>query len=144
MGKNPGMSRLLHPLLFALLAAALLAGCAAGSRATTPDETFYRYAGALRWGGIEQAWDFVDPAYRQASPPSELDLERYRQVEVKGFQVNRTSAGPDDTLVRDVEISLVNRHTQVERVVRHREQWRYDAEARSWWLVNGVPVITGD
>lgn len=138
------MIRLLRPLVFLLLLPVLLAGCATGSRAGTPDETFYRYAGALRWGGVEQAWDFVDPAVRAASPPSELDLERYRQVEVKGFQVNRTSAGPDGTLVRDVELSLVNRHTQRERVLRHREQWRYDADARTWWLVSGVPDITAD
>jgi hypothetical protein len=144
MGKNRRMAKTIRFMVVAALAALVLTSCAAGQRANTPNETLYNYAGALRWGGFEQALEFVDPQLREQAPPSALDLERYRQVEVKGYQVTRTAALGGDGLQRDVEISLVNRHTQRERVVRHREVWRFAPVAKRWWLSNGLPDITAD
>lgn len=143
MGKNPDMTR--SPLRFLfLVAAALLVACAANPRGPVPGDTFYSYTGTLRWSGFEQALDFVDPLHREAHPPTALELERYRQVEVKGYQVQRTTALSDDRIQREVEISLVNRHTQRERTVRHTEIWRMDTAAGRWWLANGLPDITAD
>jgi hypothetical protein len=41
-----------------------------------------------------------------------------------------------------VEIRLVNRHTLVERTVLAREHWRWDEDAKRWWLMNGLPDIS--
>lgn len=143
MGKNPGMTRSLLRLFLAA-AAVLLVACAGNPRGPTPEDTFFNYAGTLRWSGFEQALDFVDPLHREASPPTALELERYRQVDVKGYQVQRATAISAERIQREVEISLVNRHTQRERTLRHTEIWRLDAGAKRWWLVNGLPDITAD
>lgn len=143
MGKNPRMATSF--LRIALAAAVmLLVACAGNPRLASPDDTFYNYAGTLRWSGFEQALEFVDPLTREADPPTALELERYRQVEVKGYQVVRATALSEQRIQREVEISLVNRHTQRERVLRHTEVWRLDADARRWWLASGLPDITAD
>jgi hypothetical protein len=36
---------------------------------------------------------------------------------------------------------VVNRHTQAERTVRFREQWRWDEEAKTWWTTGGLPDL---
>jgi hypothetical protein len=143
MGKNPDMAISLLRIVLAT-AVMMLVACAANPRVPTPDDTFYNYAGTLRWNGFEQALDFVDPLHREAQPPTALELERYRQVEVKGYQVVRATPLSADRIQREVEISLVNRHTQRERVLRRTEVWRLDSEARRWWLASGLPDITAD
>lgn len=143
LGKNPPMAILLPRILLATVVT-LLVACAGNPRVPPADATFYNYAGTLRWNGFEQALDFVDPQVREADPPSALEMERYRQVEVKGYQVVRATALSNERIEREVEISLVNRHTQRERVLRHTEVWRLDPEARRWWLASGLPDITAD
>jgi hypothetical protein len=44
-----------------------------------------------------------------------------------------------DTAEREVQIAVINRHTQTERGARYTERWRYDAEAKTWWLTVGLP-----
>jgi hypothetical protein len=51
---------------------------------------------------------------------------------------------PDGRIAREVELGVVNRHTQAERVVRVREIWRYDEEAQRWWQTEGLPVLAQD
>lgn len=143
LGKNRGMSRPIFAALSSVLVL-LLVACAGGQRAQSPDQVFYDYAGTLRWGGFELAQDFVDPAHREQHPLQALELERYRQVEVKGYSVVRSQLVAQDRIEREVEISLVNRHTQRERTLRHRETWRWDPAAQRWWLANGLPGITAD
>ena len=43
------------------------------------------YAAAIRWGEFEQAWEYLDPAYREAHPMTELGFERYKQIEISGY-----------------------------------------------------------
>ena len=35
-------------------------------------------------------------------------------------------------------------NTLAERTVRHRERWRYDEAAKTWWLVSGLPDLWQD
>ena len=46
--------------------------------------------------------------------------------------------GPDGTQLREIQIELVNRNTLSQRRVRFTEIWRYDAEAKTWWIA-GLP-----
>ena len=41
--------------------------------------------------------------------------------------------------MREIQIGVVNRHTLAERSLRYTERWRYDPEAKTWWLTVGLP-----
>jgi hypothetical protein len=96
---------------------------------------------AIRWGEFEEAWELVDPAYRQAHPMTELVLARYQQVQVSGYTDRTSSVAEDGTVLRNIDLRVINKHTMAERTVRYREQWRWDAEARRWWLAGGLPDL---
>ncbi|RPE80232.1 hypothetical protein [Vulcaniibacterium tengchongense] len=127
----------------ALLGLLLVAGPAAASRKSDAlERNQYAWSGAIRWGDFEGALNLIDPAYRQAHPVTELELERYRQVQITAYRDRGASADMKaGEAVREIEIGVVNRHTQAERTVRYREQWRWDPEARTWWLTSGLPDL---
>lgn len=99
------------------------------------------YAAAIRWNNIEGAVSVVDPEYLKAHPPTELQLARYRQLQISGYNVLRTGNTKDNEVQREVEIRMINRNTQAERSVRVRESWRWDARSKKWWLSNGLPDL---
>lgn len=105
------------------------------------DEVQAAYAAAVRWNDFETAWEIVDPAYRLAHPQSDLQRERYQQVQISGYREVRTSAGAENEVLRDVELRVINRNTQAERVVRTRETWRWDPDGKQWWLASGLPDL---
>jgi len=97
------------------------------------------YSSAMRWSDYEGAWQMVDPAVREAQPLTELELERYRQLQVSSYREGNNAELEDGTVVRPVEVGVVNRHTQAERTVRYQERWRWDPEAKRWWQLAGLP-----
>ncbi|MBA3928724.1 MAG: hypothetical protein C0521_03940 [Xanthomonas sp.] len=99
------------------------------------------YATAIRWGDFDNAWKAVDPAYRAEHPMTELEFERYQQVQISGYRDLSISSGPDGTVERAVELRVINKHTMAERTLRYRERWRWDAESKRWWLVVGLPDL---
>lgn len=99
------------------------------------------YAAAIRWGDFETAWQLVDPAYKAEHPMTDLEFERYQQVQISGYRDVSTSGGPDGTVERAIELRVINRHTMAERTMRYRERWRWDPEAKRWWLVVGLPDL---
>lgn len=129
-------------LLFLLLACAtalLSGGCASGGgQQSALDRAQYAWSAAIRWGDFEGAWNLVDPAFRDANPISDLQLERYRQVQVSHYRDLSARLGETEAF-REIEIGVVNRHTMTERTQRYTEHWRYDAQAKTWWIVDGLP-----
>lgn len=99
------------------------------------------YAASIRWGDFENAWQAVDPAYRAEHPMTELEFERYKQIQISGYRDLSTRSGPDGTVERAVELRVINKHTMAERTERYVERWRWDAEAKRWWLVVGMPDL---
>lgn len=138
------MSRL--PRIALALLVALLAACSsgAGSKPDALERTLYDYSGAIRWNNFEVAWDMVDPKVREAKPLSDFELERLKQVQITNYNLVASVTLPDGRIAREVELGVVNRHTQAERVVRVREIWRYDEEAQRWWQTEGLPVLAQD
>jgi len=117
----------------------LLAACASlGTQADALEKAQYAYSAAIRWGDIEGAWTLVDPEYRQANPMTDLAFERYKQVQVTGYRDLAAQVG-EGTAAREIEIGVVNHHTMRTRSIRYTERWRYDAEAKTWWLTVGLP-----
>ena len=123
----------------ALLVLMLVLGQADARQKGKLDEMQNAYAAAIRWGDFEGAVNFLDPAYLQEHPVGEFELSRFEQIQVSGYRDMNTSVEPDGTVVRAVEVRIINKHTQAERTVRYRERWRYDEEAKRWWVVGGLP-----
>ncbi len=128
--------------LLGLVLIALALPVMAKSREKILTETLRTYAATIRWGSIEQAETFMDPAYRAAHPLTELELDRFKQVRITNY--NDTAPVPvnDNEVRQTVEIGIVNLHTQEARSVVDRQVWKYDKEGKVWLLTSGLPDIT--
>ena len=126
-----------------LLGVLYLAGCATtGPRGTALEQAQYAWSAAIRWGDFEGAVNLIDPTLRATDPPTAVELERYQQVQISGYrEVGATSDLKQGAAVRDIEIGVINRHTQAERSLRYREQWRWDPQSSTWWLTSGLPDL---
>ena len=129
---------------FPLLLALVLSACATAGkidRNQALQQAQYAYSAAIRWGDFEGAWNMVDPKVRAAHPMTDLELERYKQLQVSGYH-DIGSEVLADTASREIQIGVVNRNTLVERQVRYTERWRYDATIKTWWLAVGLPDLS--
>ena len=127
-------------MLLSLLLVLAACGAARMDQMSALQRAQYAYSAAIRWGDFEGAWNMVDPDYRRTHPMSELEFERYKQVQISGYhdmgeQATKTAA------IREIGIGVVNRNTLVERQTRYTERWRYDAEGKVWWLTVGLPDL---
>jgi hypothetical protein len=141
----PSWSRIAAVLL-AAMALLAVAGCGTIVKSKQNDilrRLQYDYSAAIRWGDIESAWNLVDPEFRKANPMSEVQLSRYKQVQVTGYRDGDSHTAPDGTVMREIQIDVVNRNTLNQRSLRYTEQWRYDVEAKRWWVVGGLPDFWG-
>ena len=133
-------------LKFVLIAVLLgVAGCASMGSETKGnqlDKAQYAWSGVIRWGDFEAALSLMDPELRDKHPPTAVEMERYKQVQISAYRDIGASADlAGGTATRDIEIGVINRHTQAERSVRYRERWRWDPEAKTWWLTTGLPDL---
>ena len=128
--------------LFAAAALVLLASCATAGpdRGEALRTAQYAWSAAIRWGDFEGAWNMVDPKVREAHPLTDLELERYKQLQVSGYH-DIGSEVLADTASREIQIGVINRNTQVEREARYSERWRYDPVAKRWWETSGLPDL---
>ncbi len=126
-------------LLLSLLATAASASALGSRQRAKLQETQDAYAEAVRWGDFESAVRFVEPAYAEQNPVGEFELGRYEQIQVSGYRELNTNVEPDGTVVRSIEVRVINKHTQAERTLRYRERWSWNATDKRWWLVGGLP-----
>lgn len=130
--------RVLAPVLALLLVTA----CGSmGAQRSPRDQTLYTYVSAVRWSDFEAARSFLDPATVSARPVTDFEMERYKQFQVTGYDVKSASEPAEGLYEQVVELRVVNRNTQVERILTDRQKWRWDAEAKRWWLVSGLPDL---
>lgn len=121
----------------------LLAACAApNSKGDLLTATLESYAATIRWGNVEDAAAFVDPDVLKEHPLTELDLQRYRQVRISGYNAQPARPLGDNEVAQIVELVLTNNNTQSVRSVVDRQRWRYDDQKKRWWLMSGLPDIT--
>ena len=107
--------------------------------AAARDSMLSDYGAAIRWNEFEKAQDYIDPAIRQQQPMSDLETERLKQIQVTGYEVKTRDVAADGSIEQTVEIRVVNRNTQIERIVTDRQTWRRDAAGKQYWLVSGLP-----
>lgn len=129
------------PRFLVLALVMLLAACATAGQRSPRDETLYNYVSAVRWSDFDVAAKFLDPRVLEVRPMTDLELERYRQFQVSGYEVKSASEPAEGEYLQVVEIRVVNRHTQVEKVLTDRQRWRWDPEAKRWWLASGLPDL---
>ena len=132
------MSRLLTACALLLFAGAALA--VKPQKELQP--TLLNYAATLRWGDFEQGLAFIDPDVLKQHPLTRLELDRYRQVRVSYYHDQGVQNLSPTEIAQVVEIGVVNEHTQTERAVVDRQRWRWDKQAKRWWLMTGLPDIT--
>ena len=132
------MRRILSvPIVLALL---LLAGCATDQRNQTLTATLNAYANTVRWGNLANAEQFVDPDVREAHPLTPLDLSRFKQLRIGDYDDGQGPIADGENKVRQVvSIGVINIHTQEERTITDHQSWRYDPQAKHWWLTSGLP-----
>ncbi|GAB1594858.1 hypothetical protein [Lysobacter claricitrinus] len=134
------MRRLLRylPLLLLLVFGLASAGPAQRELPRSQDA----WAAAIRWNDFEGAVNLIDPALRAEQTPSSLEAARYRQVQISTYHdVGASVDYKAGRAVRDVQIGVINRNTLAERTVRYREMWRWDPQAKAWWIVSGLPDL---
>lgn len=124
---------------------ALLASCGGFNTKQSPlDQALYEYVSVIRWSDFDRALGFIDPLSLEVDPLDSIELERLKQYQVTGYDV-RTSNWPSEVeYQQDVEIRVVNKHTQSERTIIDRQRWRWDDQADRWWLVSGLPDVNPD
>lgn len=127
------MLRLL-PLLFLLS----LSGCASTSGDKAKQNALTEYGAAIRWSEFDRAQEFVDPFYREEHPITDLDRERYKLIQVSGYEVKHGSPTADG-MTQTVEIRVINKLTQTERTLTDRQVWRWDEAGKRLWLMSGLP-----
>lgn len=134
--------RTIRSLLLAS-ALALLAACASvGPRTDALDKAQYEWSAAIRWGQFAGAQRLVDPEVLRANPLSELQVQRYQQVRISSYRdAGATVDLEAGTAAREVQIGVINVHTQAERIVGYRETWRFDPVAKRWWNTSGLPDL---
>jgi len=135
--------RLIQSAVVLLLGLAMAAQAAGPGRSQRNKlaQTQDAYVAAVRWSDFEAAEGFIDPEYRQAHPLTDLQRERYRQVQVSNYRERSTGVAADGAVERRVEMGVVNRNTLAERTVMVTERWRWDAEAKRWWQAQGLPDL---
>jgi hypothetical protein len=142
-GHNAAMNRIAG--LFALTLLLALAGCSsAPSAMNAQDEALTNYGVAIRWSEFTDAWNYVDPALRLQQPLTDLELARFKQLQVTGYDVKARDDLPDGTVVQTVEIRLINKNTQIERTITDHQRWRWDPASKAFWLTTGLPDFTAE
>lgn len=130
-------------ILALLISLSLFAGCATPTKKKDAlDATLESYASTIRWGNFEDAVAFIDPAVLKEHPLTGLDLQRYQQVRVSGYNPQSPRPLGDKEIGQVVEVILINNNTQSVRSLIDRQRWRYDDKDKRWWLMTGLPDIT--
>ena len=131
-------------LIFALLAALLLAACASNSKKErTETEVLEQYSALVRWSQFDALPDYMHPEWLAENPVRQLDIERLRQFRVTGYRVRQVIAVNDgDGVDRVIQLRLYHTHTARERELQYLESWRWDEERERWMLHSGLPDVT--
>lgn len=129
----------LLPRIAAILGLVLLVACNAQREENKLlDATLDQYAAAVRWGSVDDAVGFLAP---EAPRPSAFEIERLKQLQIAGYREQAPVQLSATEVEQVAQIDFVNRHTQEGKSSIERFRWRYDAAAKRWWLVSGMPRL---
>ncbi len=128
-------------ITLALVSALLLVvGCGASQKHENRQEAMERWEALIRWSEFDGLLDMIHPDWLVENPVHPVDLDRLHQFRVTEYRVRQVLAEPDGMgFERRVRIRMYHLHSARERVVDHREVWRYDETIDRWLLHSGLP-----
>ena len=125
------------------LSCVILAGCTSNERAYRFQKAVESYNKQIRWGNFMGALAMVHESARPDPQRMRFLLNRYEQVQVTGYATIGRRATPNtNDFIEVMELRIVNRHTQRERVIQDEQVWRYFEEEGVWWQMSGLPDIS--
>ena len=123
----------------ALASLTLLAACG-NSQEKAREAALKAFEAQVRWSEFAGLVDHMHPEYLRQNPINSIDMSRLRQYRVTGYQLKSRTVDSDGKRLRQVvELRLYNKNTAVERVIDHRQDWRWDEQRESWLLHSGLP-----
>jgi uncharacterized protein YceK len=130
-------------IMACVLSTFLLSACATlHNRDKSRDQTLEAYAAALRWGGFQNGWSYVDPEVRAAHPLTPQQKALYNPVRIAEYDTTGPVATGPDTVEQTVQITLIAKASQRVYTVVDQQRWRWDDQARQWWLESGLPDVS--
>jgi len=122
-----------------ILLLALLGGCQTISERQSTislESTLNAYGKVVRWGKIQQLYDFLSPELAaEATLPEGLD-----NIRVTGYEVMRNPVKVDEThATQSVSISYILRDRQVEHSIMDHQEWVLEPEKKLWYRANPIP-----
>lgn len=128
---------LLFCLFFPVLATASKASKADKALQASLDS----YALAIRWSDFEAAISALDPTIIREDNYLDNIEATYKEIQVTAYNLKSAAYVDPLTYQQRVEVRYIDINTQVEKSLVDKQAWRYDAVAKRWWLVSGLPIL---
>jgi hypothetical protein len=130
-----------------LLALVAVAGCVSPTdpmgRRYALEESQRRYTNLLRWGDIEKAADFVDPALRQDFLDRAAEFEGIR---ITDFEIGSMHYDAHDSARVTVTYHGYSVGTFLEHPIREHQEWFREDGSSAWWVrpeIEGIASALG-
>jgi uncharacterized protein YceK len=126
-------------VLLGFALALLLSGCGKvreEGKSNALEAATTAYGSAIRWGYYETALGYLHPDKRAEMPAGLEDIR------VTSYDVVQPPLRQDEESATQV-VRIEYLHEDVQRVknLTDRQTWRYDPEAKGWWLHSGLPAF---
>jgi hypothetical protein len=126
--------------LFLVLIILLLGACGTNKAQREGQETMDAWEALVRWSQYDALVDFIHPEWLAEHPVTQLDIDRLHQFKVTEYRTRQVLQEEDGkSIERRAQIRLYHIHSARERVIDHRETWRYDEDLKVWLLHSGLP-----
>lgn len=127
-------------ILTVIAVSLLLTACGGNQKQLEQQQATQRWEALIRWSEYDALVDMIHPEWLAENPVEEKEIERLRQFRVTEYRVRQVLGEPDGIgFERLVQIRMYHQRSARERVIGHREVWRYDEDLERWMLHSGVP-----
>jgi hypothetical protein len=127
-----------------LLALLTAAGCVSPTdpmgRERALEESQRRYTNLMRWGEIEKAAEFVDPALRQEFLGQAAEFEGIR---ITDFEIGSIRFDADDEASVKVTYRGYSVGTFLEQPIHEHQKWFRTGIGNAWWVRPEIEGIVG-
>lgn len=138
------MNRKAYQLLALALTVGLLSACASlkeEKRTNKLQETTQAYMSSLRWGYYDLASQMIT---NRDSTPEPIDFDFLKRIRVTSYDTLNQFSNPELNSVQYVvQISYYHTDYGTVRSITDHQNWRYDEDAKRWFLDGNLPDFKG-